>query len=410
MKFLDRYLLKELSGPFFLAVIGFIVFMVSHILFLLTDTIVNKNVPFGVIARMMLLKMPSILVLTLPVAMLFGTILSISGMVASNEITALRSLGVSFPRIMVPFLVVGLFLSVFTFITNEKIVPWATHKSENIVREMLLKQQVPMVEPNIFQKGPNNKTFYVQVVDDKNKILENIMIFDQSEGNYPKMIVADNATWDNKYWYLNDGYIYKFDGEGVLVWGGNFENLRILVDVDPDNFFEGQKTPQEMTASELEGQIDRIAQNNQDTREYEVELHMKYSLPLASFITALIGGPLSVTAPRSGKMMGIAYSFGVIFVYYNLMSIGKSFAKNGILSPFIGAWCPVFVIGVIGLILLFNVEYAFDWKAVILLIKRKREELTKKGNAGENSQEKKKIAPVEKVKIKELSEVNLNKS
>jgi len=356
MKFLDRYLLKELAGPFFIAVIGFVIFMVSHILFLLTDTIVNKNVPFGVIARMMLLRMPSILVLTLPVAMLFGTILSISGMVASNEITALRSIGISFHRIMIPFLIVGLLLSGFTFITNEKIVPWATHKSENIIREMLLKQQVPMVESNIFQKGPNNKTFYVQLVDDKNKSLQNIMIFDQNEGNFPKIIVAEKATWDNKYWYLRNGYMYKFDQEGLLAWSGNFEDFKILVDVDPESFFHGQKTPQEMTAKELGEQIDRISESGQDTKEYQVDYHIKYSLPLASFVTALIGGPLSVTAPRSGKMIGIAYSFGVIFVYYNLMSIGRSFGKNGILHPIMGAWCPVLVIGIIGILLLFNVE------------------------------------------------------
>lgn len=370
MKILDKYLLRELGGPFFLAVIGFIIFMVSHILFLLTDTIVNKNVPFGVVARMMLLRMPAIMVLTLPVAMLFGTVLGISGMVASNEITALRSIGVSFPRIMIPFLIAGLLLSGLTFFTNEKVVPWATHKSENIIRQMILKQQVPMIQSNVFQRGPNNQTFYVQIVDDNNKILQNIMIFDLNEINFPRVITAKKATWDDRYWYLSEGYIYKFDQYGSLVWGGNFAKFKILVDVDPQNFFQGQKTPQEMTADELGKQIEQIAKSGQDTKEFEVDFQIKYSLPLASLITALIGGPLSVKAPRSGKMMGIAYSFGVIFVYYNLMSIGRSFARNGIITPFFGAWCPVLIIGAIGIILLFNVEYSFDRQSISLLISK----------------------------------------
>ncbi|MEQ8221158.1 MAG: LptF/LptG family permease [Candidatus Eremiobacterota bacterium] len=375
MKILDKYLLRELAGPFLIAILGFLIFMVSHILFLLTDVIVNKNIPFGVVARMMLLRMPAIMVLTLPVAILFGTVLSISGMVASNEITALRSIGISFPRIMLPFLVVGIALSGLTFLTNEKIVPWASHKSENIVRNMILKQQVPLIHSNVFQKGPNNQTFYVQVVDEQNKILQNIMIFDLNDGDFPKIITAKQATWDDKCWYLSNGSIHKFDRDGKLLWQANFNDFKLQVDIDVKDFFAMQKTPSEMTTDELKKQIDKMATSGQDTREFQVDYQIKYSLPLASLITALIGAPLSVKAPRSGKMMGIAYSFGVIFVYYNLMSIGRAFARNGIISPFLGAWCPVIIIGTLGVILLFNVEYSFDKKSLEILWASCREKL-----------------------------------
>ncbi|HPZ09639.1 MAG TPA: LptF/LptG family permease [Candidatus Eremiobacteraeota bacterium] len=377
MKLLDKYLIKELAGPFFFAILGFLVFMISHILFLLTDVIVNKNIPFGVIARMMLLRMPAIMVLTFPVAILFGTVLSISGMVASNEITALRSIGISFPRIMVPFLVVGILLSVITFVTNEKVVPWASHRSENIIRSMILKQQVPLIQSNVFQKGPNNQTFYVQLVDEEHKRLQNIMIFDLNEGDFPKVITAKEATWDDKCWYLTNGTIHKFDKEGRLLWQANFNDFKLQVDIDVKEFFAGQKTPQEMTTEELKKQIDRMVASGQNTREFEVDYQIKFSLPLASLITALVGAPLSVKAPRSGKMMGIAYSFGVIFVYYNLMSIGRAFARNGIVPPEVGAWCPVIVVGTIGILLLFNVEYSFDKKSLLFLLTILKEKINK---------------------------------
>jgi len=378
MKLLDRYLLRELIGPFFIAVLGFIIFMVSHILFLLTDTIVNKNIPFGVVARMMLLRMPAIMVLTLPVAMLFGTVLCISTMAANNEITALRSIGISFPRIMVPFLITGLLLSGLTFITNERVVPWATHKSEEIIRNMIFQQQTTMIHSNIYQKDKKNRTFYIQVIDEKNKILQNLIIYDQSSKDHQKIITARKATWEEGKWHLRNGVIYKFDKNGIMISGGNFNNITLEIDVNPQDALRKQKTPAEMTIKELKEQIRIISERGQNTKEYEVDLQIKYSLPLASFITALIGGPLSVTGPRSGKMMGIAYGFGVILVYYNLMSIGRSFARNGILTPFIGAWCPVIIVGTIGLLLLFNVEYAFDRKDIFLLIKRKKKELFEK--------------------------------
>jgi len=357
MKILDRYLLKELIGPFFLGVGGFILFMVAHILFLLTDIIVNKRVPFGVVAQMMILRMPAILILTFPVGMLFGTVLAINRLVADNEITSLCTSGISFSRIVLPYAIVGLILSIVTFVSNEKIVPWTTHKSENIVRRMILKQQAPVIDANVFQRGPNNQMFYVGVVDHKAHILRNVIIFELGDGYFPKVTIAKEATWDSKYWYLRDGVVNQYDDNGMLSWEAKFQQLKVLVNVDVENFFAGQKTPQEMTTKELSEQIKRFSRSGQNVKDFVVDFHMKFSLPLANLIVVLIGAPLCLKGPKSGKMIGIAYGFGVIFLYYNLMSIGRAFAINGLIPPVLGAWLPDIVVGSAGLVLIYKVEH-----------------------------------------------------
>src|ERR1700731_4801216 len=105
MKLADRYILSELLGPMFLAAGGFVLFMVANMIFLLVDQIVNKQVPFLAVIEMLLLRIPAILVLTFPVAMLFATLLGLGRMAADHEIMAIRTSGVTFFRLVAPILV-----------------------------------------------------------------------------------------------------------------------------------------------------------------------------------------------------------------------------------------------------------------------------------------------------------------
>lgn len=354
IQILDRYLLTELAGSFCLAVGGFIIFMFADILFILADQIINKKVPALVILQMLFLKIPAILVLTFPVATLFATLLGLGRLASQNELTALRTSGVSFFRIVKTILISAVIITVLTFITNEKIVPWANHKSENIVRKMILRQSIPFVTPNVFIRGPNSRVFYVGNADNRNAILYNVMIFELGEGKFPRIITADKATYDSAQWYLEKGLIHKFDADGLVEYEVAFDKMSILVNVDPETFFTAQKSPHEMSIKELTQQVAMFAKSGANVNESMVDLYFKYSLPFASIICCIIAAPLSVRFPRSGKMLGIAFSILIIFVYYALLSISRALGKNGVIDPFIAAWLPNLILGTIGAYLIWK--------------------------------------------------------
>ncbi|MCL5774543.1 MAG: LptF/LptG family permease [Firmicutes bacterium] len=357
MKILDRYILKEMISPFLMALGGFIIFMVADIMFLMADQIINKGVPVIVILQMLVLKLPAILVLTFPVALLFSTMLGLGNLSSNYEIAALRTSGVSFFRIMAPVFAAGIFFSFLTIVVNEKISPWAFHKSENIVRRMIVRQAVPFMATNVFFRGPENKIFYVGSADKNTGIMYNVMVFDMSEGRYPQLTTASEATYDLSHWYLRNGTINKFDSMGRIQYEVAFRELTLQINVDPAAFFAGQKTPFEMTMKELGEQVKLFDKSGINVQEMKMDLYLKLSVPFACLITCLIGAPLSVRFPRGGRLAGIAVSITIIFIYYALLSVGRALGKNGMLNPFMAAWLPNIIIGVLGIYLVTNEQW-----------------------------------------------------
>lgn len=356
LKILDRYVLSEFLHPFFLSVAGFVLFMVANIIFLLVDHIVVKKVPLLVVLQMLLLRLPAILVLTFPVAMLFACLLGMGRLVYDNEVTALRTSGVPLWRISLPFFIIASFLSFITLLTNEKISPWATHKSENIVRKMILRQPVPVIEPNVFVKGPNNTTIYVGAVDRSSGILYNVMIFETAEGPFPRVTTASRATYAPDLWALQGGAIHRYDPRGLSTYEVSFQQLSFPIRLDPKEFYSEQKTPFEMNTQELKKQLDLLKRSGMEIKEVAVDFWLKFALPFASLMTCLIGLPLSVRFPKSGKMMGISFGILILFIYYALMSIGRALGKNGLLNPFLAAWLPNMIVGGVGAFLFVKEE------------------------------------------------------
>src|SRR5690554_3041149 len=98
----DRYIAQEFSWPFLFCVIGFTVILLSGLLFELTDLIFVKSVPVATVGRLLLYKIPALVVLTLPIAALFATLFSLGRLVQDSEITVMRGSGASFPRLILP--------------------------------------------------------------------------------------------------------------------------------------------------------------------------------------------------------------------------------------------------------------------------------------------------------------------
>lgn len=113
MKILDRYVLREMLGPFFIGIFGFILVLTVDLLFTMADLIINKGVPFWAVLKLMLYKLPSLLVLTFPVSTLFGTAMALGRFSKDNEMVALRTSGISVFRIARPILALGLIVSAF---------------------------------------------------------------------------------------------------------------------------------------------------------------------------------------------------------------------------------------------------------------------------------------------------------
>src|SRR3989338_10631245 len=102
MKIIDRYVSSEMIGPFLIGVVGFILVLTVDLLFTMADLIINKGVPLWAVLKLLVYKLPSLLVMTFPVSTLFGTVMALGRLAKDNEIVALRTSGVTLFRLSVP--------------------------------------------------------------------------------------------------------------------------------------------------------------------------------------------------------------------------------------------------------------------------------------------------------------------
>lgn len=161
--------------PFLVGVTIVGIIMLSGVFFQLTDLIIVKDIPIILVLRLLFYYLPEIMVETFPVAVLFATIYGMSRLSRENEFTALRMGGISLYRLIWPLIILGVIISMMTFIINEEIVPQANHKAQNIIRRSILKQAVPDVKEGVFLKGPEGRIFYVSKYDEKNNTLTRIV-------------------------------------------------------------------------------------------------------------------------------------------------------------------------------------------------------------------------------------------
>lgn len=354
MKTLDRYLTKEVLSPFFLGIIGFVMVMTVDLLFTFVDLIINKGIPLFAVASLLFFKLPSILILTFPVATLFGVAMAMGRLSKDNEIAALRTSGVSFGRIAFPVIIISLVVSGISFYTNEKIVPYANHQSQAIIREIVLKQPLPEIKENIFFKDAYNRHYYVQKINNKSKTMENIMVYEIVLGeNLPRVVTAKTAKIDGLKLTLASGLIHKFDNSGQLAYEASFEAMEFNLNEDP-MFASNQKSTDEMNTLELSGQIQTLQKSGVSTNSLRTDLLMKYSIPLTSLIFAIIGLSLSLPGMRGGRTWGMVLTIVIMFTFYVFASVFRSLGRGSILPPVLAAWTPQILFGILGIVLFYR--------------------------------------------------------
>ena len=234
----DAYIMREFAGPFAFCVVGFTIILISGLLFELTDLIFVKSVPVETVGRMLLYKIPEMVVLTLPIAVLFGTLVSLGRLVQDSEMKVLRSSGLSFPRLMLPVCLLGFVVSGITYWAAEEVVPEANHKYENTLRRIVFTEGIPLIEENVFFYGGENRYFYIGEVDSETRELSHILVYELGQGAFPRLITAKRGSFVDNLWVLYDGIVQEMDEEGFVTHETRFGQMEIVTDQNADLFSE----------------------------------------------------------------------------------------------------------------------------------------------------------------------------
>jgi lipopolysaccharide export system permease protein len=354
IKLLHRYIARELVFPFAMGAFVFTFILLMDKLFTLADLIVKYGVPLHLVGKLLLLILPATFAITIPMGCLVAAMVCFSRLKADNEITALKASGISPLPLLFLVLGLGLGLAASMIWFNNTLLPAANYGYRSLYYQIVKQRAAIVIKPGVFIEDFDRYVFRVESVDPRSNRLRNIVIMIKPEKPRDplRLIVAKQGRLLSDedarrvMLQLESGVMhFSNPSEPEMLTQIQFEQQLIDLDIHRElqrQDSEMDKSAREMSMSEIAEQI-RLATLSRSWREVprlQVEWHKKLSIPFACFAFVLLGGPLGLLAPPSGRYLSYFAGIILIFLYYILISVGEALGADGKIPAWLSMWLP----------------------------------------------------------------------
>jgi lipopolysaccharide export system permease protein len=361
MKLLTKYIVKQFLSTLLLSIAAFVALFLIVDIFEVIGIFIDNPVPFGVIVLYFLTKIPYVLFLTLPMAVMLSTLISLGLMGKNLELVAMMSSGVSHTFIIKSVLIMAAGLSLLSYFGNEYIVPRTNSYNEYIRNVKIEKEKVgPGAEyrlDKIWVRNGNTIYNIDRFLPNKNTI-EGITIYTFDDNfQLKERVIAQTAVWRSGQWVFYNVVENDFDSSSSFTTVKYPVRFLALKETPDDFKIVFEKSTEKMSYRELSAYIAKLKENGYDTTRYQVDLQGKLSYPLVSLIMALIATPFALRVGRKGGLAtGVVISFAVSYLYWVVYSLCISMGHGGTLPPIVAAWTANVLFSIGGVYMLLTVR------------------------------------------------------
>lgn len=413
-KTLYLYIAREFFLSFFVSFLFFFFIFFINQLLLLAEDILEKQVPFTYVMRLIFYSLPSIIAISFPFATLVGTLMTYGRFSSDNEILAMKCSGITYNRIFLPVFLIGILFSFISFFVNDYLLPVGTINFTRLYREMIYRN--PEVELESFSVKYFQESIIItgQV---EGKSIDNLIIVEKDKESNRRIILADQA-------YINNAH----EDAGVLSF-----QLDDILDHKPEkrnrgefNYSEADKMiynillkditssirnpgPREMSSLDVYREIqvkqlrydEKVRQRDKQSLRYfsemygswklmnqesnprlvqnyptkiknygiqyqnsvgtmvkdrslqiwKLEFFQKFSIPFSCLPFVILAFPLGLYTKRSGKSMGFGIGLFITIIYWGMLVAGRTLGIRTFYPPALTMWLPNMLIFSIGFIL-----------------------------------------------------------
>ncbi|MEK0453796.1 MAG: hypothetical protein AGIKBDMD_01771 [Synergistaceae bacterium] len=352
-KALDRFIFGELIGPFFFGLMAFTIIMVAGgLLFRIADLIIKNGVPLGIVVRLFLYYLPKMAATAIPMSCLLAALLGFNKLSTNSELVALKSSGISFTRIIKPVIIMAFFVSMGAFFINETLVPISERAAANVMAYEVFKQSPPVFRDKVFLKeesgGELKRVIYVNRIDVKDGKMSDVVVQEFEKGLLSRLVSAKKGEWIDGSWWLEEGKVFEITKDSDVSLLFTFDKQALQLDLNPEEAARTARTPDEMTLNELLREIKMMKQKGMDVSKILMILNLRFSVPWACLVLAIVGAAVGSRPQRSSSGMGLGLSVIIVFVYYVILSFTQSLGDAGYLHPVFAAWIANIVFLIIG--------------------------------------------------------------
>ncbi|MDD8014681.1 MAG: LptF/LptG family permease [Acidobacteriota bacterium] len=356
---LDRYVIRKYLALIALVFMALVSVSVIVTFFERIDNVYEHDKPLGLFLHYIWFRIPEFVYYILPVSTLTAALLTFGLLAKFNEVTAMKSCGISLYRLILPVLVMALGASVGSFYLQERLLPEANRRAEEIWNKI---NDIPPRSYSYLNRhwvlGRNKERIYhYDYFDPVPSAFSRISIFDIDTESWTlkSRYFAEKAYLGEAGIALQEGWRRDFAGERPVV----FETKKSIVVPSEDKktyFLKEWKEPSQMTLAELREYTAEIDEMGFESTNFKVDMNYKISFPFVCLIMTLLGVPFAFSMGKKGTLVGIGLSIVIAMVYWGTIGVFKSLGYVGFLSPFLAAWAPNLIFGLVGIYLLFRLR------------------------------------------------------
>jgi len=368
------YILKEILPIFFIGLMTFTIILLMDKILKLIELVVNRGGSLSNILMIFLFISPSFLIMTIPVAVLLGTLLTFGRLSSDGEITAFKASGMSLYQLFLPISIFALAAFLLTSFLVFYGLPWGNRGFKATLYRLAQSKADIEIKERIFNDAFNNLVVYVDRVPLQGNHMEGILIYDQREKGKSSTILAkegfiiNNPESQEIILRLRSGDIHRFEPEAHTFQRIKFDTYDLKLELAKTfAAIEKKLKDREMSIDDIRKKMDEIKKIGGDTTSYKVELHKRYAIPFTCIVFALIGVPLGIQPHRSGRSYGFILSILILLAYYVSLTASEILAVKKIIPAFIGGWIPNLLFGGLGIYLLVKTASESPFKPIIWL-------------------------------------------
>jgi len=339
VKKLDWYLIKKFLGTYFFTIALILAIAIVLDYNSKMEKFSANEAPAWEVCKYYLNYIPYFANLFSPLFVFVACIFFTSKIAGDSEIIAMLASGVSFIRLLRPYLVSAALLATLTFLLNSFVIPVTsidrieflnTYYKDKQIKSSLNNQF--MVEPGVvvfmyrFETRTNTGTrFALEKYEDKKLV---------------SRLTADRAAYLGDYhWELTRWNIRDINPEGETLRSG--QKMDTIVAIGPEDIIFQKNDYEKMTTPELSAYIDKQrSRGTGNIQDFEIEYHKRFAAIATSFILTLIAVCISSKKIRGGMGINLGIGLCLAFLYILFQTISSSFAVSGDMPVILAVWLP----------------------------------------------------------------------
>lgn len=342
LKRLDLYIIKKFLGTYLFAIFLIIAIAVVFDYNEKMDKFSQNNAQWSdIIFDYYLNFIPYFANLFSPLFVFISVIFFTSKLAENSEIIAMFSTGMSFKRLMRPYMISAAIIAGATFFLGSYIIPKGS-VTRLAFEDQYVKKRRTTSARNIQLEVDSGVIAYIGTYYDYRKTANQFSLDKFVDKQLVSHLTARTASYDTTSlhkWTIRDYTIREMDGMTETITRGS--KLDTIIKMEPSDFLIMRNQQEMLTSPQLSEYIDQQKRRGfGNIKEFEIEYHRRIAASFASFILTAIGLSLSSRKVKGGMGLHLGIGLGLSFSFIMFQTVSSTFAVNGSTPPIVAVWIP----------------------------------------------------------------------